>query len=350
MKTYKNILVIKMSSLGDIVHALPCLYELRKLYPEARISWLVEPQFQDILPGMPYLDEKIIFYKNNMKKMSLLGKIGYLRDLRKQLHAYDFDLVIDLQGLMKSTLVALLTGCKNRIGYCEMREGSRFFTKAICGPHAGEHVVQRYLDVMRYLGAKVNEAVFPMPEFAKESETSKTILSQAGVTGKYAVFFPGSRWLTKEWPIEYYAELAQKISDENIAVIIAGGKEDIGKGKKIKDIAQRDTVIDLTGKTSINEVAALVKDTVVCLGGDTGPMHVAAAFGTPTISLFGPVSPKRTGAYGKKSSFIVTAADCAPCFKRVCPRKNFICMPGIKVEQVFVAVQKNFLMVDDEVK
>ena len=142
-KTYKNILVIKMSALGDIFHALSSLHALRELYPDSKISWLVEPQFQDVLPGKPYIDNKIIFHKNDMKKMSFLGKLSYLNKLRKELHSYHFDLVIDLQGLMKSTLIVMLSGAKERIGYSDLKEGSGYFTKRICGPNRNGHVVER---------------------------------------------------------------------------------------------------------------------------------------------------------------------------------------------------------------
>ena len=342
-KKYKSILVIKMSALGDIIHALPSLYELRQLYPEAKISWLVEPQFKDILPGIPYIDNKIIFYKNDMKKMSFLHKLSYLRSLRKELHSYKFDLVIDLQGLMKSSLIVLLSGCSNSIGYCEMREGSFLFTKAICGPNAKGHVVQRYLDVVRYLGAKVGKVVFPLPAFTKERVKMQEILFAAGVTGQYAVLFPGSRWITKEWPVGHYAELSKMLLRKNIAVVIAGGNDDREKGHKIKELVASEGIIYLTGQTTLTEMAGLIKDASLCVGGDTGPMHVAAAAGIPTVSLFGPVSPTRTGAYGRCSSFVVTDAPCAPCFKRICPRREFICMPGIEPQEVFIEAEKIIL-------
>ena len=342
-KKYKNILVIKMSALGDIIHALPSLYELRQLYPNAKISWLVEPQFKDILPEMPYIDNKIIFCKNDLKKKSFLQKLSYLHNLRKELHSYKFDLVIDLQGLMKSSLIVLLSGCSNRIGYCEMREGSFLFTKAICGPNAKGHVVQRYLDVMRYLGSQVDKVYFPLPAFTKERQKMSDLLHDGGIVGKYVVFFPGSRWLTKEWPVECYAELAKELLLDGLSVIIAGGADDKEKGCKIKELTENEAIFDLTGQTSLTEMAGLVRDASLCVGGDTGPMHIAAASGVPTLSLFGPVNPARTGAYGECSSFVVTNVHCAPCFKRVCPKKEFICMPSIMPQNVLAEARKIIL-------
>ncbi len=335
-KQYSNILVIKMSSLGDVMHALPSLHALRSLYPAAKISWLVEPQFAGLLPGKPYIDEKIVFYKNDLKKKNLLEKFAYLKKLRTELHSRHFDLVIDLQGLLKSSLVALLSGCSNRIGYCEMREGSFLVTRAICGPNSKNHVVERYLDVIRYLGAKVDKAVFPLPDFAQQEARIKDILHQQGVTGKYAVFFPGSRWVTKEWPLERYAELAKKFVKEGVSVVIAGGPADREKGIKIKAGADCPQVVNLVGQTDMLDIAALVKNSCVCVGGDTGPLHVAAAAGAPTVTMFGPISSDRTRPYGELNTSIITTAPCSPCFKRTCP-KTFICMDTISVDEVFSA-------------
>jgi len=336
-KQYKNILVIKMSALGDIIHALPSLYALRQLYPKAHISWLVEPQFADILPGKPFIDEKIIFYKNDLKKKSLWQKLVYLKQLRKDLHAHKFDLVIDLQGLMKSSLIAILSGCSNRIGYCEMREGSFLVTKAICGENSQNHVIQRYLDVIRYLGAKVDEVHFPLPDFIEQEKKIQAMLSEAGIEGKYAVIFPGAGWETKEWALERYAQLAQKLIEQGIAVVISGGPVDKEKGETITNLVNSPKLFNAIGKTSIIEVASLTKNASICIGGDTGPIHIAAAVGAPTVSLFGSSSSDRASAYG--SEVVTTTAYCSPCFKRKCP-KVFICMDMISVEEVFEACKK----------
>ncbi len=341
-KEYKRILVIKMSALGDIIHALPSLYALRQLYPAAHITWLVEPQFEGILPGKPYIDDKIIFYKNDLKKKSLWQKLSYLAALRKDLHSRQFDLVIDLQGLLKSSLVAALSGSSNRIGYCEMREGSFLVTKSICGANQKGHVVERYLDVIRYLGATVEQVFFPLPEFPVEEAKMAALLQAGGISGKYAVFFPGSRWQTKEWAVEHYAQLAKRFLALDIAVVVAGGSADKGKGEKIKSLVDSPKLLDITGQTSLLEIAGLVKQDCVCVGVDTGPLHIAAAVGIPTISMFGPISQARTRPYGELNTSIVTTAPCAPCFKRICP-KTFICMDLISVEEVFAACVKNMI-------
>lgn len=148
---YENILIIKLSSLGDICHALPSLTALRNLYPRARISWAVNKQFADLLIGHPMLDEVIIIDKKSLTGGSFGARYQYFKRLRAELKSRKFDLVLDLQGLLKSSVIALMTGCKTRYGYWEMREGSGLVTKAIKGNYAQEHVIQRYLDVVRFL-------------------------------------------------------------------------------------------------------------------------------------------------------------------------------------------------------
>jgi heptosyltransferase-1/heptosyltransferase-2 len=341
MKIYKNILVIKMSALGDIIHALPTLYALRGLYPKARVTWLVEPQFAAVLPGEPYIDEKFIFYKNTLKKLPFGEKIAFLRRLRAQLHSRRFDLVIDLQGLFKSSLIAFLSGCAARIGYCEMREGSFLVTKPIYGKNRRGHIIQRYLDVARYLGADADKVVFPLPDFSQEAAKMRELLTKAGAGEKLAVFFPAAGWQSKEWPPERYARLAEKFAAGNIAVVLAGGASDADKAATIKKLAAPLRIIDFTGKTAIPELIGLIRQASVCVGGDTGPVHIAAAAGIPAVSLFGPSSGQRAGAYGPLCTYVSAGAACSPCFKRRCPRPEFVCMPRIGVEEVFAACEKN---------
>ena len=336
---YKNILVIKMSALGDIIHALPTLHALRMLYPDARISWLVEPQFASVLPDAPYIDEKIIFHKNTLKKQGFFQKLRHLRALGKSLKNRHFDLVIDLQGLAKSSLIALLSGCKNRIGYCEMREGSSFITRPISGLHAKGHIVERYLDVARYLGATVEKGVFPLPAVFEDASVDG-LLSEGFVHGPYAVIFPGAGWQTKEWDVDRYAQLARLLIEEGIYVVVSGGPPDAEKGEKIKKLVNSEKLLNIVGRTDVPDIFALVRGALFCVGGDTGPLHIAAAVGTPTVSLFGPSSWERAHPYGDLNTVVKTTAPCSPCFKRKCP-KTFICMDRITIDDVFEACKKH---------
>jgi len=335
---YKNILLIKMSSLGDVIHTLPFAYELRKLYPDAKITWLVHPQFGGFIPTQ-IVDEVIYFDKVEFTKISWLDKIAEFWQMRKTLHSRHFDLVIDLQGLFKSAVLAAISGCKNRIGYCEMREGSSFVSKPIVGPHVNDHVIERYLDVARHLGAEVKDVVFPLPDLDEEMAKVSVTLAENGCDGDYIVMVPGARWETKCWPEEHYAELAKKIVAEGKCVVLAGGNDDRQKGQEIMKLANSDKVIDLTGCTTLKELVALIKKCQVYISADTGPLHFAAALKKPLVCMYGPTRADRTGPYGDPNQIIIhSKSECAACLKKHCD--NWHCMHDITVDEVYSAYQR----------
>lgn len=331
---YKNILLIKMSSLGDILHSLPFADALRRCYPKAKITWLVHPQFAGFLPDPPVIDEVIYFDKVKFNKMGLCDKLHYFREMRALLHSKHFDLVIDLQGLFKSAVLAAISGCKSRIGYCEMREGSRFVSRPICGSHSKDHVIERYLDVARYLGAEINEIHFPLPDLTKESKAVAEKLKNKGLRGEYVVMVPGARWETKVWPPENYAKLVQMIIKSGASVVLAGGPDDAPKGEEIVKGCQSDKLINLIGQTSLRELAALIKGSMFYISGDTGPLHFAAALKKPLVAMYGPTKADRTGPYGSKNStVIISPAKCSGCLKKHC--SDWHCMYDITPEMVY---------------
>lgn len=364
MKEYKNILLIKMSSLGDILHTLPFAAELRKLYPKAKISWLVHPQFAGFVPDAPVIDEVLYFDKKKFNGMSLTEKYKYFCEMKELLHSKHFDLVLDMQGLFKSTVLAAISGCDERLGYCELREGSGFVSKAITGAHSKDHVIERYLDVARYLGADVpvGELDFPMPNLDKETLSVWDKLQAKGMAkdSEYVVMVPGARWWTKEWPVEHYAKLANLIvngqtdnsrdaiasDDQNVAditgrkyVVLAGGPDDAVKGAKVKELANSDFVIDMTGQTSLRELAALIKGCKYYVSADTGPLHFAAALKKPLVAMYGPTKADRTGPYGSNNSTVLLSpAKCRGCLKKKCD--DWHCMHDITPEKVYEEVQK----------
>lgn len=340
---YRNILLIKMSSLGDILHTLPFAAALRKRYPKAKITWLVHPQFAGFVPDPPVIDEVLYFDKVKFNKLGFSDKLKYFCEMRSLLHSKHFDLVIDMQGLFKSAVLAAISGCDNRIGYCEMREGSGFISKAIGGSHSKDHVIERYLDVARYLGAKVeslDDVEFPMPDLSTETASVQHKLQEAGWQGgDYVVIVPGARWWTKEWPVEHYIELAKKLTADGTAVVLAGGPDDAVKGQKIAEGTASSLVIDLTGQTSLRELAALIKGCSFYISADTGPLHFAAALKKPLVAMYGPTKADRTGPYGSKNSTVLLSpAKCAGCLKKKCD--NWHCMHDITPEMVYKIYRK----------
>ena len=301
-KKYKNILIIKMSSLGDIIHALPSLYVLRKAYPDAKITWAVHPAFAGILPGKPWLDDIYLVDRKRINKPS------YWLQVRRDLHARHFDLVIDLQMIAKSGLISFLSGGETRIGYNDAREGSFLFSKPVPGPHKhSDHIIEQLLDVMRYLGCPVDTIEFPLRNFDHEMETVSALLHSHGVHGSYVVLIPGTRGDYKKWPIEYWGELAKKLADDQITTVIAGAKGEMDMGKAIKKISPSPYTVNLMGETNLLELAALEKMAALHISCDTGPLHIANAVHTPIIALFGPTPYDRNGPYGNTNSHILLA-------------------------------------------
>ncbi|MDR1315122.1 MAG: glycosyltransferase family 9 protein [Deltaproteobacteria bacterium] len=336
----KSVLIIKTSALGDIVHALPSLYALRSLFPEARVGWAVEPRFADLLPGPPWIDFLVPFRKAEMRAKTVFGKIKALKELRREMLSRRFDLALDLQGLMKSTMIALLSGARRRLGYCEMREGSSLFTRAVKGPNRDGHVIRRYMDVVGALGPAPGEVRFPLPGCGRERERFRARLAAEGDGRPLALLFPGAGWPSKLWPAASYAALAVMLADSGMAVALGGGPADAPLAREIASTPGAPPMPDLCGATDIKGLMGLTSLASLCVGADTGPLHLAAAQGTPTVSLFGPSSGERAGTWGPAARYVASGAPCSPCFKRSCPAKEFVCMGGIEPSAVFGACRE----------
>lgn len=303
MKTQKNILIIKMSSLGDIIHAMPALYALRRTYPEANITWAVHEAFSEVLPGKTWIDDIYIVDRKKIKNLK------YLFQVRKDLHKKKFDLVIDLQMIAKSGIISFLSGCKKRIGYHDARECSGLFSRPISGIHKKGHIIEQLLDVMAYIGCDTHEIEFPIRNYAKEIPVVKERLSRYGIHDKYVILVPGTRGEEKKWPIRYWGDLAKKLAEKKVFSVITGTSGEKYMAEKIKQISPSSFTVDFTGKTNLLELIALEKTAALHISGDTGPLHIANAVRTPIIALFGPTLPERSGPYGNNSSDILLAEN-----------------------------------------
>ena len=319
MKNYHNILIVKLSSLGDVIHASPCAQALRELFPAARITWIAEKNFAGLLVGSPVLDEVIQVDLDYLRKAPLSDGFAYLGALKRDLRSRQFDLVLDMQGLFKSALVAWMTGCKERYGYGWQREGSWLISRGISGEHAKDHVIQAYLDVVRYLGSPVKEPIFPLPDFTEERENVEQLLAGHSLKEKRIVFAPGTSKANKEWPVAHFISLAKLLTADGWNIVVAGGKSDADKGRQLAE-AVGENVVDLTGKTSLKELAALLSGATLLVSGDTGPLHIAVAVGVPIVALYGPTRPERTGPYGKQATVLRAPKEAGCLMAAITPR------------------------------
>jgi len=335
--TYKNILIVKLSAIGDVIHALPVAHALKQTYPEARITWVVEKPAYDLLTNNPDIDEIIIFDKPKFKSLTGLLSNGYT--FSKLLKSHKFDLAIDLQGLFKSAVISYLSGAPKRLVYCNARELSDKIGQRICGNHEHGHVVDRYLDVAQHLGCKIDQVQFPMNITEVEARKAEAIANHAGLQleNPYVVLAPGTNWPTKCWPITHFAKLADKLYDDNIIPVIIGGPND---NRLAREIIENTKIppIDITGKTSMKQLAYIIKRSMTFVGGDTGPMHLASAVCAPVVAMFGPTDPARNGPYGKKHIVLTAPISCKGCWKRTCP-KGQRCLDTIDADTVYKAVE-----------
>ena len=331
MKAYKNILIVKMSSLGDVLHALPVVYALRENCPSARIVWAVHPNFAAVLPGKPYIDDVVYIDKKR------LTSPAYWWHLRRTLHAYHFDLCLDLQGLAKSAIVAFNSGAREKYGYWEMREGSFLVSKGLKGPNQYGHVIERYLDTVRALGGIVDAVEFPLPSVKKEEDGLRRKFADAGFTGPYIAVVPGARWAVKEWPLAYWQDFVCRAAASGMNVLLLGSKDDQEKGRAIAGAAASPQVLDYTGLTTLRELMAAISLSCLYISADTGPLHVANALKKELIALFGPTCPDRTGPYGGIHSQYIHLMI-SPTFQ-ASPERPLVddpaCMAQIRVDDVW---------------
>lgn len=333
----KNILIIKLSAIGDVIHALPVAHALRQCYPQSRITWIVEKPAYDLLTNNPNIDEIMIFEKAKYKSFS--GLIRHGCELAEVLRSKKFDLAIDLQGLFKSAAISWLSGARGRLVYCNARELSDRIGKRVCGDFSDGHIVDRYLDVVRYLGGDIQQPEFTIHITDEEAKLSHSIAAKAGLdlAQAYVVLAPGTNWPNKCWPLPHFSSLANKLTTLGLIPVIVGGPGDQHLAAEISDRTNIPPV-DLTGKTSLKQLAYIIQQARAFVGGDTGPMHLAAALRTPTVALFGPTDAKRNGPYGKNNKVLTVMHDCQGCWKRSCPRQKE-CLENISPDKVVEAIE-----------
>ena len=334
-----NILVVKLSAIGDVIHALPVSYALKETFPQAKVSWVVEPPAYDLLTNNPYIDEIILFEKKKFKSFG--GLIKNLPSFSSLLKQKKYDVCLDLQGLGKSAAIAYLSGAKIKLGTCNMREGSHLISKKVCGKNQHGHIVERYLDVVRELGCKTEEIKFPIVTTPKEEELTVLIAKQAGMSldSPYVVLAVGANWPNKRWDPKYYGEIVNYLYNRNVIPVIIGGNSDQYLFDEISSYSKIPPV-NLVGKTTLKQLAVVIKNSRALIGGDTGPMHLSAGIGKPTIALMGPTDANRNGPYNQNENAIEINRECKYCWKRSCSL-GLDCLADIKVEQVIAKLEKH---------
>ncbi len=322
----KRILVIKLSSLGDIFHAIPAVHNLQVAL-EAEVDWVTQPEYVDLVRCFPMVSTVIPF-----PRRQFWSRVG---ELVRAVRAKRYDYVVDFQGLIKSAVVARMARGGKKIGPSFQREGARFFYDAVAGVrNKDRHAVDENLDVVRHLGLPVLPVAFPIHFPAPIVEP---------VAPRVALV-PWSRWNNKNWPISRFIDAARQMQLEFGASIFLFGSQSERVGcEEVRSVLTATPgagpVVNLAGMTSLVEMGGWFSRMNLVLANDSGPLHMAVALGIPVVTVFGPTDPKRTGPYGVGRHVLSSKIDCSPCLGKVCRLPRVECLERVTVEQVMGAVR-----------
>jgi heptosyltransferase-1 len=338
-----RILIVKLGSIGDIVHTLPSLAALREGFPDAEISWVVERNLSEILRDNPLLDRLIEVDTKALRRGLMSGEtLRAPRQQLRRLRASAFDVALDFQGLLKSASIARLSGARRVFGYSRsgLREpaSSIFLSKRISVPKQVHVIRKGLLLVEGALGIPVpsrpEQFSFPI----NVSEQDEAEARQHADSGSYAILNPGGGWPTKLWSADRFGKLADALWSScglTSLVTYGPGEEALADAVRQGSTSGRARPVDL----SLKSFYALAKRARVYVGGDTGPTHLAVAAGAPIVGLFGPTEWWRNGSPRAEDVCVErTDIDCrVDCHRRSCSK--WICM-DIEVERVLRAVEK----------
>jgi heptosyltransferase-3 len=327
----KNILLIKLRYLGDVVLCTPLLPLLRKQFPRAKITFLVNPGTAGVLQGNPNLADIWV-----LPHQSLWQQLGFIRRVRTA----KFDTVIDLTDGDRSAFLSWVTGASVRLGYNrERRWRGRFYTQVLPSAYGTMHMLEYHQQALAGLG--ITQAV-GNPEIyihSNQSEPDQEGLNEIFSKNQPLVLLhPTARYIFKAWPLERFAALADWLSEDGVTVGLIGSPREMLIGQQIRNLTTHKPV-SLMGSTRLSQLIALMKRSHLLIGNDGGPMHIAAAVGCPVLGLFGPTDPAVWGPRGPKVKVIYKGLNCDECFYPGCFRGEGSCMRQISVEEVCQAAK-----------
>jgi heptosyltransferase I len=354
-RDFDNILLIKLSALGDVVHTLPVLNKLRRRYPTAQLDWLVTPAIAELLRHHPAITNIIEFEREVWSTPWRLKPFVTYARLARRLRAAEYDLVVDMHGQFRTAALTLATGAPARIGFDRprasvwdasprkfpeqarkhawqgAREGSWLaYTHHIPVPTLDLHAVDRYLNIRPILGLDAAPADFSFPIPRSAISHIDALLSQYGANrASLVVMAPGTVWETKHWGTDKFAEVARHFLSKGLGVILTGSQRERVICEEVA--ASAPGAIDLAGMTSLSELAALISRSIISITNDSGPLHLAVALDRAVIGIFGPTDPIWIGPYQRTDAVLHADLDCSPCYLRKlkqCPHGH-ACMRSV---------------------
>jgi lipopolysaccharide heptosyltransferase I len=335
-----RILIVRTSSLGDIVHGLPAVAALRHAYPSSRIDWVVDARHAALLELVPIVNRRIVIGGTTLAeggRAGLMSRLAGFRETLRELKSQHYDIAIDLQGLLRSAMIARWSGASRVVGFdrSRLREpiAHRFY-KETFNPASppGAHVVFKNLGLVAALGVPATDVEFPLER--RDSATVRAVLEgvHARGGGRFVLVNPGAGWPNKRWPPERFGALARVLRDGRgmRSVVLWGpGEEPLARAVAGASAG----AADVAPATSLSDLVALASKAALFIAGDTGPLHVAAAVGTPVVGIYGPTNPARTGSWRASDVMVSRHPRCRCVNLRAC-RVDEWCLGDIDVSEV----------------
>ena len=313
LQDFRNILIIKPSSLGDVVRSAPLFHGLRDRYPHATISWVIRPDCAPLLDLLPGLHEPILFDRRTFARMgrslsATRALIAFLRNLRNR----RFDLVLDLQGLFRSGFFSRATAAPLRLGFAHAREMAPIFYTHRIACLSGEHVVESLWRFADCLGFGQFQMRFDLTTDPAAEANARDILHRAGLSADdpYTVMLPGGSECSKRWSPSGFGRLADGLRhDYHLPTVLLGaGETERQIAQEVGHVAQGG-IVNLIDQTSLPQLTAILKSARLVVGNDSGPLHIAAALGVPLVALYGPTDPRVVGPFGHSDGVVEAGAE-----------------------------------------
>ncbi len=347
-----KILIVKLSAIGDVIHTLPALTALRRHHPNAQIDWLVEEAAADLVQGHAALNRVLVWRRRQFGKFLRAGRLSsavrLFLNLLAAVRDTRYDLIIDFQALLKSSLWVFLARGQRKAGFGQGMEHSEnshlFLNERIPAVSMENTALDRGMRLLQALGIPDSQVLYDLPIGEAEERAAHHLLMESGVRSDqpFAAINPVAKWPTKLWDAGRFTELAERLSGKGYQVVFTGSKEDRPLLDEMAG-ALGSPAVRLDGRTTLKVLAAVYRLASVVVSTDTGPMHLAAAAGTPVVALLSPTAPWRTGPHGEGHAALRAGVSCSPCFSKSCKTTEFepmACMNRIAVDQVVDAVER----------
>ncbi len=328
-----RLLIVKTSSIGDVLHALPLVQALKEARPSLTLGWVVRARCADLLRGNPFIDHLYVV----PNKPSLADLLA----LRKTLHAARFDVALDLQGLLLSGIITRLSGAPVRVGWDRNREGNALFMThpVVPGKDIARHEIEALFGFARILGHSALPNEYPAQRYLADQDRVWANEQLAGLPRPVVALNVGASRAYKRWPAEHWATLADGLAGQGAGLVFVGDKADTALAAQVRALmASPGPTIDLAGQTTLRALASVLAACDTVVSADTGPMHLAVAVGTPVVALFGGTDPRRHGPYGSRHTALHSPLPGEPPSRHPSDAYGEACMRALLPQDVLRAV------------